>query len=921
MVDQNAQRLRFHILGPLEVSRAGTAVEIGGDKARRLLATLLLQPRHTVSTDVLVDVLWPSSPPRSAVANLRTYVSSLRTRLGGATLQTRSSGYRIELADDQSDLLIFERLIADAQRGNPCDATAMLDEANRLWRDDPLTDLVHAPEWELTLSRLRALRLEAEELRLGALVTLGRPAQAIADLRTLVGLHPLREQLWFELVRALHSAGRRAEALQAYADARRVLVDELGIDPGPALRSLQQVVLADTDTSQAAPVDLGMARIFQTPPDCADCTGRDTETGQLVTAYESASLVLVTGPAGVGKSTLAIHAAHRLRDRFAGGQIYVDFAESDDPLERLGETLGALGVPAPQLPSGLAGRTAQYRSLLADRAMLVILDNVTSAEQITAFLPGTTGSAALATSRQHLPSLPGVRRLSLAPLAAADASRLFVALVGAERVEAEPASARNIVDECAGLPLAIRAAAASLTAQPYRPLWSVVGESLQAAADDVRPSLDADVRRLPPGAFDALSALADLDTRAVPDWAISVLASGAGVLDQTVSAGLLQPAGTDALGVPTYEISALTRRFLGEPVASRAAVERMAGGWLSLIAHATDALPPTFFRVLPSSHWKPAAPVADRARRHSLRWLESERTRLVEITERAASAGAAEVAVELAVGLSSYFELRANADDWRRTHVAALAAAEAADDRRGQARVLRGLGQLDIYGDQYRSATQKFQRSLTLFQEVGDIGGAAAAVSGLGATYHYNHDDIRALEFYQQALTLYEEAGDAHGVAYALGAIGLVRMGSGPATARHWLEQARREAGAVGDHNRSAQIFIKLGLLMERQGQPDRAVGFHQDAMTIFTGVGNELGLANTKLHLGRLAAARNAPGAAIALLEDTLATYRTIGDRRSEVDALTLLSELNEFEHRPGPAWRYRQRAAQLSRTLANCS
>ncbi|WP_163566858.1 AfsR/SARP family transcriptional regulator [Fodinicola feengrottensis] len=433
MTEPNHQflfRFRYHILGQLEVRRFGQVVEVGGDKAKRLLATLLLQPRHTVSTDVLVDVLWPAAPPRSAVANLRTYVSSLRARLGvsgDGPLQTRPSGYRIDLDDDASDLIRFEQLVGEARRqhgsGDTVRASALLDEANRLWRGDPLADLSPAPEWEITISRLKALRLEAEELRLGTLISLGRPTQAIPDLRALVSEHPLREQLWFELVRALHGAGRRAEALQAYVDARTVLVDELGIDPGPALRGLQRTVLADADldSEPRGEAYVPPPRVFQTPADTADFVGRKAETAEIATALEIATgptFVLLTGPAGVGKSALAVHAAHRFRGRFPDGQIYVDCRGTDErgATDLLAEALGALGVPAGALAPGLAGRAAQFRSLLADRAVLVIVDNAATADQIAAFLPATTGSAALVSSRHHHPPLCRAFGASRCPL-------------------------------------------------------------------------------------------------------------------------------------------------------------------------------------------------------------------------------------------------------------------------------------------------------------------------------------------------------------------------------------------------------------------------------------------------------------------------------------------------------------------------
>ncbi|WP_163566857.1 hypothetical protein [Fodinicola feengrottensis] len=247
---------------------------------------------------------------------------------------------------------------------------------------------------------------------------------------------------------------------------------------------------------------------------------------------------------------------------------------------------------------------------------------------------------------------------------------------------------------------------------------------------------------------------------------VSALSGATGTLDGVVSAGLLQPVGTDTLGIPTYQLSGLVRRYLdGRRTASipLPALERMAGGWLTLLAYASESLPVGFFQVEPAAAARrttvpPAAQVVARARRNAVRWLESEQSRLVAVTEQTADAGAAGLAVDLAVGLASFFELRANVDDWRRTHRAALRAAVSAGDARGEAMILRGLGQLDIYADQYSAAAGKFHRSLALFTQLGDRRGAAAALSGLGAAHHYDQKkNDQALDFYRLALGLYEK--------------------------------------------------------------------------------------------------------------------------------------------------------------------
>jgi DNA-binding SARP family transcriptional activator len=500
--------MEFFLLGSLLVCPAAKAeVRVPPGKQRVLLAVLLLHSNHVVSADVLVEALWGSEPPPSARAAMRNYVKRLRKVLddpGHDLIRSVPGGYLIRVPAGDLDVTRFEELERAGQEaaaaGDWDHAADLLRAALSLWRGEALEDA--RSEWLAAreLPRLAELRLRALETRIDLDVRLGRRAEAIAELWRLTNLHPLRERLYRLLMLALCQDGRYAEALAVYQSARRVLITELGTEPGPDLRRLHQRILT-SDPALAGPgprhatpasVTLSGARggslpPRQLPPTARHFSGRSAELVALRRITDEPAgagwpaIIAVTGAAGVGKTALALRWAHEVAFRFPDGQLHADLRGYDPgspvpPAEVLARFLRSLGVPGAEIPADQTERAARFRSLLTGQRVLVVLDNARSAEHVRPLLPATPGCAVVVTSRDSLAGLvvrDGAQRLDLDLLPLTDAVHLLRSLIGG-RVDADPAAAQTLAVECARLPLALCAAAELAAACPAAPLAELV---------------------------------------------------------------------------------------------------------------------------------------------------------------------------------------------------------------------------------------------------------------------------------------------------------------------------------------------------------------------------------------------------------------------------------------------------------------
>jgi DNA-binding SARP family transcriptional activator/tetratricopeptide (TPR) repeat protein len=926
--------LRFRILGPVSVARAGRPIVLGRGNVAALLTGLLLSANEIVSVDALVDCVWGDPSPQWPRAALHTSLSRLRNLLGDGVVQTMPAGYRLEVDADHLDQLRFDQLVDTAGRaagrGDDHRAVATLEAALGLWRE-PLLGNVESPTLHRdAVPRLTDMYLSAREDWAELCLRLDRTDPVVDVLSPLVRAHPFRERAVGHLMLALYRSGRRADALSVYDTLRTSLRDEFGIDPGTACQDLfLKVLRADPalsrpDPPAAAAISPAVNAPRQLPPGIADFTGRAAETTRirdLVTTGTpvpgSPRIVAVAGKGGVGKTALAVQVAHRLRPEFPDGQLYVDLhgaaAVPADPGDVLADFLRAFGVTGTAIPEEIDEKATMYRSMMADRRLLVLLDNATDERQVRPLLPAGADCAVIVTSRSRFTALCAGRVVDLDVLDDTAATALLSRLIGEERVAAEPDHARYLVRLCGGLPLAVRIVGARLAARGHWLLSTLVARladdrrrlnELTYGDLDVRTSLGLSYRGLPPRAKVLLRRVGLLDAPSIPVWAGAALldtdlGEAADLFERLVDAQLLdviEPGTADGVRYGCHDlIRACAREFAtAEETAGQceAALGRAFGGWLALAEQAHRMLYGGDHTVLHGSatRWGPVEAIGDRP----LAWFDGERSAILATIRQAARSGLHELAWDLAWTAVTLFEARGYFDDWRTAQEQALAAAREAGNARGEAAMLTSLGSRLLFLQSYEEARAHCESALALFAAEGDRHGLGLARRNLAVADTMRGRLDSALSGYEQARRDLHDAGDPYMEAAALRGMAQVHIELGRlGDARPQLEQALVLSRSVHSARSEAQALHMLGELHLRQGDAVAAEEAFDRVLLLVRAYGDEVGEAYALLGQGQAIASRDGFEWAGARLHESLAIACRLGDRLVEGRVLLALGEI----------------------------
>jgi DNA-binding SARP family transcriptional activator/tetratricopeptide (TPR) repeat protein len=913
--------VEFGVLGPLQVIRDGTAMSIdSAHKPRLVLAALLSQADRPVTVDWLVGVVWGEQPPVSARRNMQHYIHRLRAVLGNDRIASGPDGYVIR-AGDGLDAAQFRRLAADGgaalSGSDPARVRDTLRAALDLWRGPAYSEFTDCRELIDEAARLEELRLTVSEQWADAELTLGHHGTLVEGLSELVRTHPYRESLRGLLMRALYGTGRQADALQLFRTTRALLADQLGVEPGPQLQRLHEQMLRgdpQLTVQQVGPVtataatgggDGGLPVPRELPAEVAGFVGRQGVLKALDELLPDDSgdaagpvvICAITGTAGVGKTALAVHWSHRAADRFPDGQFYVNLrgyalGRPLPPIEALTTILTALGTPPQQVPVDVAAAAAQYRSQVAGRRMLIVLDNARSAAQVRPLLPASPGCLVLITSRDRLTGLiahDGARRLTLEVLSPDESVELLGWMIGRERAAAESVAAAELARTCAHLPLALRIAGASLTDRPHSTIAGYVAElaasgplTVLAVDDDVavRGALDLSYRILPHRAQQLFRWLGLVPC---PDFTASAAVALTGfteaqalqALERLVAAHLIVQ---HAAG--RYTLHDLLRRYAADLAATqdsptqRASAAQRLYDWLTAMSvAAAELLYPEALRLPPPS--APALAMAgltDTAA--ALDWLDAERHNLVAAILYAARYGPRQAAWLCADALRGFHVQRGHVADLLSTSRAALAAARADGDFCAQAAAYHGLAHAHLSLDNYGRSITYSHRTFALAAEVGWDHGRAAAAGNIAAALGLQGRTTEAIQYLQRALQVHER----------------IDWPLGRAKELDTLATAYRDVGRLREGTELATQA--RALYRERAAQR---------------------GEASANLTLGELHALLGWLGEAEHLLDSALATFRIFGSRRGEVHCQAWLARVHRDAGRLDQADHSAQRALQL--------
>ncbi len=936
------------VLGPVEVLAADGWLA-GPPQQRLILAVLALEAAQVVPVGALIDALWEEQPPRSAQASIQVLITGLRgvlRALPGAGVERCGDGYRLRIAPGEVDAQRFRSLVRTARKaGDSRAALAAFDQALALWRGPALADVPGTAKIEAIRASLTAERLSAMQDRVSAMLDLGRDREAAEELAGLLTANPLSERLASMLMVASCRSGRKADALQVFRDMRERLSSEIAVEPGPELQRLHQRILAG-DPALEAPVG-GVARISwplagmedsvaggdglpvvprQLPPAVAHFTGRGEELRtlsgslkRLGTADGTVVISAIGGTPGVGKTALAVHWAHQVAERFPDGQLYVNlrgFGPSGPPMttrEAVCGFLESLGVPGDRIPGGTDAQAGLYRSMLAGRRMLVVLDNAVDEAQVRPLLPGSAGCLAVVTSRRPLPGLAaaeGALRVSLDLMSEAEAGELLAARLGAGRVAAEPMAVSELAVLCARLPLALAVAAVRAASSPGLALTSLT-EQLR----DMRGRLDvldaedpaSSVRAVFSWSYQNLSGPAArmfrlLGTHPGPDISLPAAASLAGVPCTRARRILAELTGTHLLSQDArgrFAFHDLLRAYAMEVAQGQehqaeqlAATQRMLDHYLHTAWSAAMLLcpgrDPAFILAAARPGTEPESIIDGR---HALTWCEAEHQVLLAVITQAAAVGFDAHAWQLPWALADYFSRRGHWRDQASTQRTALAAARRLGDLAGQARAHHGLGCAQCVSSAGRAGHAHLAQALSLYRELGDQLGQSSVHLSFAMAFDYQRRPDKALGHARQVLTLARASGHAAEEANALSTIGWLyaQLGDFPRALAHCrpgLDACRD----LGDRNGEAATWDSLGYVHHHLGEYGKAARCYEQALQLSGDLGSRL---NQAIILGHLGDTREAAG-------------DTQGARESWQHALAILDDL----HHPD-AMRFRGKAS----------
>jgi DNA-binding SARP family transcriptional activator/tetratricopeptide (TPR) repeat protein len=924
----------FRLLGEIEARVDDHALDIGHARQRGVLAALLVDVNRPVTAGRLLERVWGDHLPQRPRNALSAYLSRLRAVLAGTDHVdiTRQAGAYMVNADPMLvDLHGFRDLTARARAATDVEtAESLMRQGLALWRGEALATL-DSPWMTAVRHTLEGERLAAELDHNDLALALGRHGSLLSRLSTQAAAHPLDERLAGQLILALYRSGRQAESLEHYERVRLKLVEELGADPSTELRRLHRQILVADAALAVAPhrvasraerrAELPVPHQLPAPlPSFALRTGELAALDAVSShAGEPAAVAVValSGTAGVGKTTLAVHWAHRVADRFPDGQLYVDlrgFAPDGsvtDPAEVLRGFLIALGVPVGSVPSGPDARAGLYRSLMAGRRVLVVLDNARDVHQVRPLLPGTPGCFVVVTSRNELTGLAAAHSahlLALDLLSPDEARDLLTRRLGPDRVRGEPAAVDEIVARCARLPLALAIVAARAASRPGFPLTAIVDN-----LSDAQGGLDA---------FTAGDVTSDL--RAVFSWSYQELSEGAARLFRLLGLhpgpDLAAPAAASLYGAPVSYVrpllAELTRAsLLIEHAPGRYTFHDLLRAYAVELAHVLDKgndRDAAVHRLL--DHYLHTAYAADERRdpsrhpigliapqsgvepkhltdqRQALAWFTAEREVLLAVIQLAVRAGFDTHVWQLAWTLADFFDRRGHWHDWSTVLAAGLAASRRLGDQRASAYIHRGLGRAHTRVGDFDAALGHFRRALHLFERLGDRTGQAHAQSNLAWAFGRRGNYRRALGRARRAIDLYQAAGHRVGQARTLNSAGWYHARLGEhLRALRYCRRALTLLRAVGDERGTANTCDSLGYVHHRLGRYQEATAWYQRAADLFRRTGDPYYEADTLTHLGDARRADGNPEGARQAWRHALVILERLG----HVDAVAVRARL----------------------------